>query len=547
MDFLRQPRREPQKPPSRKREADKKRSDREQEEVSAFFLQNIVPMNSNTRDRRKPTTAWPLNARGATADTSSHVSGPWRPSSQPQIAVENDPHPVTAHERSEGSKATTYLTWTASRRSSISRARLTSKSPKERNSIRSPSPLDVREALAETGVFHNTGIRCVVPNGEGDKNCVQDEPIMSRHSRRSPRFHFSRPRHDEPIRIIWYQDRGTMITQEDTPHTSPGKQIRTTPVRASAVTAQDRIRGASETPTTVQASSKTALASGVPAHPLCRTGVAHIIPGSKQLTDEPITINGNPKERDVQPERPISPKISVVERLEAAANNQRQSPMECGTTPNARYGGWYPGHAVGDFPSVPTSHEGADQWPTRTASSSMIRARDVPTVPASCFVSTQSTGPHVGDMPAHEILDETAGLLQCYETPCHQAFQVPPLLMASQNSWQAAQDGQGIRDYIAQLEREVLEKPQENVADEPASLVDLDSVDVIDDLGPARRHQPQTQLGTQLPSQMSATPIRHSTSGASRRGLIQSWKFDDTEEEERKFMSSFWRPNRQTS
>lgn len=544
MDFLRQPRREPQKPPSRRREADKKRSDREQEEVSAFFLQNIVPMSFDARDRRNPTTAWPSSARGATADTSSHVSEPWRPSGQLKNAVENDPHPVTAHERSEGSKAATYLTWTASRGSPVSRTRLTSKSPKERNSIRSPTPLDVREALADTGVFHNTGIRCAVTNGGDDKNIAQDEPIMSRHSGRSPRFRFSRPRYDEPIRIIRYQDRGTMITQEDIPHTSPGKQIRTTPVCASAVTTQDRIQGASETPTTVQASSKTGLASGVPVQPLCRTGVAHVILGSKQPTDEPITINGNSEERDVQPERPVSPKISVVERLEAAANNQRQSPMECGTTPNARYNEWYPEHRVGNLPSIPTSHDGAYRWPTRTAGSSMNRVRDVPTVPASCFVSTQFTGPHVGDMPAHEILDETAGLLQCYETPCLPAFQTPPVLMANRNSWQAAQS---IQDYIAQLEREVLEKPQENVADEPASLVDLDSVDVMDDLGLGRRHQPLTQFGIQLPSQTNDTPIRHSTSGASRRGLIQSWKFDDTEEEERKFMSSFWRPNRQSS
>lgn len=545
MDFLRQPRREPQKPPSRKREADKKRSDRERQEVSAFF-QNTSSRNPDTRDRKKPTAAWPSSAREPTADASSQVSGLWRPASRPAIPDENVPRPRTTpqqqqqqHEQRESSKATTYLTWTTSRGSSLSGARFASKSPRRRNSTRSPTPLDVREALAETGVFRNTGIRCMVPNGQDDRNYAQDDRSMSKHSGTSPRFQSRRPRQDEPVRIIRYQDRGTMMVQEGTPHSSPSKHTRTSHVHAFSVTTRDTTQQASATPTIAQTSPNTASTSGVPVQPPCRTGVEHVVPNAKQPADEPLPSKENAKERDVQPERPMAPKLSVVERLEAAANSHWQSPTERETMPNARYSEWHPGYPAGHLPSRPISHEGAYRWPIETAGLSMIRGRDMPiAAPASCFVSTQSMGLHVGDMPTHEMLDET---------PCNQAAQVPPYLMASQNSWQAAQqDRQGIQDYIAQIEREVLEKPQDNVADEPAPLIVLDNMDAMDDVEPARGHPFTTQLGVQLPSRISATPVRNSPSGAERRYLMPSWNFEDTEEEERKFMSSFWRPNRQS-
>lgn len=534
---------------SRKREADKKRSDREREEISAFFLKGNIPIISDTtRAGSKPAGALLSSADGATGDTSSRVSGRGRSPSQSAVAVQCGLRPSMAQEREwnehvQGSKATTYLSWTTSRGSPRPRARLASQSTGEQNSIRSPTPPDVREALVETGVFHNTGIRYMGPTVEDRETWSRDEVTMSRQPGRSPRILASRTHQNEPIRIVRYQDRGTMVTQEDAPQKFPDEHIRDTHVRPPAVTSEERLQEAPKTPPAAPLQTDPALASRIPSQLMRRTGDAHVSPGSNQATGNPIAINGHGDEQDIRPERPVSPKLSVVERLEAAANSHRRERSERETTQNARHSEWYLGYPGGGLESIPLSHEGAYWWPACTARLGMVRDREIPVTAASCFVSSESAGPLVRNTSVHEMTSEAAGHVRYYEPPGYWAVDVPPSVMFDQNARQVGQRGQGMREYITQLEREILDKPHEDVVWEPTPCLDLDIVEERDDRAPTG-HQPQTRSGIRPPSRMNSTSLRQSPGGAPRLGWVQSWNFEDTEEQERKFMSSFWRPNR---
>lgn len=550
MDFLRQPRREPQKPLSRKREADKKRSDRERQEISAFFLQTSVPNKLDTRDRSMLTAAWVPSADGATPDTPGHISRRRRPSSHTAVVVRNDHHPAMAQDQArnnvrEGSKATTYLSWATSRESPTGRSRLASDSPDEqgRPHVRSPTPLDVREALAETGVFHNTGVRCRAPGGEDNKTWSKGEHNTSKQLVNSPYLQFSRTCQDEPIRIVRYQDCGTMATEEDPPENDPNKRVQEVRVHGPAVTAQDRIQDASETLTTVLITSNAALTSEAPAQPFLRTEDVHGSSSSKQATDNPIAVDEKSEERDVRPERPVSPKLSIVERLEAAVSNQWQNLTEHETLQDTRQSNQYPEYSDRSLESIPLSRHDVSPWQTPAARLGMIRERELPLATSSYFVSTDSMGPLVRDTPVHEMTNKAAEFLQFYEPPSHWAVQAPPLLGSSQDSKDAAQDGQSLREYITQLEREMLDRPQEDVAFESAPPADVDNMDVRYYPQPDR-HQTQAQVCNQPPSRMSASSIQPSPGATLRLGWVRDWNFEDAEKE-RRFMSSFWRPNRQ--
>lgn len=542
MDFLRQPRREAQKPLSRKREADKKRSDREREDVSAFFLQGNVPIALDApRNRSKPAAAVLSSADSLNGDTSSRASGRWRSSSQSAIVAQSGLLASTGQEQErnehlQGDKATTYLSWTTSHASSRPGVQLASQSPGKQISIHSPTPTDVREALAETGVFHNTGIPYMGPITGDHETWSRDEVAMPRRFGGSPRILASQTYQNEPIQIVRYQDRGTMVTQEDIPRKRPDEHIGNIHVRPHAINPlKERLQGASKTSLGAPTQTNAALASGVPTQLVRRTTDAHVSPSPKQAPSNHFTIDGQDKEHGTRTGRPVSPKLSVVERLEAAANSHWREPTERETIHDARHGEWYPGPQGDGRESMPLSREGARWWPAHTARLGMVRNRETPVTVSSCFVSTEFPELLVRDTSAHEETGEADGFVQYCEHPDHQAVDISPSMMFDQNTKQAGQGGHGMREYITQLEREVLASMHGDVSWGP-TLEERDNRALT-------RHQSQTEIGTQPPSRMSPTLLQQSSKAASHPSWVQAWNHEDTEEQERRFMSSFWRPN----
>lgn len=531
MEFLKQPRREPQRPLSRKREAERKRSDREREEISAFFIQGSVPGTSATRDRNVLAATWPSSADGATPETSSRISGRQRLSSQPDFLTENGIHLAMAQEQRraderEGSKTTTYLSWPTSREAAGTRVRLGSKSPEKQDGFHthSSTPPDVREALAETGIYHNTGVCHMAPGNKRDETSSRDEPSKARQSEIYSRAQASRRSLDEPVRIVRYKDRGTMVTNEDAPYPRPDKHMREICVNTLAATGLDSTLEASKPPKTLPIVSPIALASEAPIPLFSRTEDAR-------------------SEPDIGPERPTSPKLSVVERLEAAANSHRQHLMEHEARRVTRDSDRYAVHSDRSSEFMPHSHQGNYRWPTLTDKLGTTQHVGMPVIVSSCFTSKEPTELVVRSASVHDMADETADIEQSYEPPRRWPAQVPPLLLANQNLTRSTQDRQSMQEYITQLEQEVLDRPQEDPVFESAPLGNPDNTEVDDNVESAH-HQFQTQIDVQTLSRVSAATMQQSPSGAPHLRWVRAWNYDNPEEEERRFMSSFWRPNR---
>lgn len=550
MDYLRKPRRESQKPQSHKCEADKKRADREREEVSAFFLQPNAPSNIDLREKSKPTTAWFPSADGAPVDTSSHVSGRRRHSSYAAVAAEQDRYPAVAHERepnekSEEGRTTTYLSWTPtpSRASSKTRTRLTRKPPKDQNSSRSQTPARVREALAETGIFHNTGIRRMATNCEDDKIWSRPEQVVPQQRERSPHHPVSwthQERRDEPIRIVRYQDRGTMVNQDDTRYSSPDKRKIEVHIRTCAATGRERTQKASEVPKSTSVGSRAAVASGLQTQPLCQIEDPRTFLGSSQVFENPTATDDNDAEREAQPERAVPPNLSIVERLEAAASNHQWNFIELETAQPAGRSDWYSGRSGGSVPeSRSLFHENALQWPAHTT---RLEARETPVAMRPCFKPKQSLGPLDRHTTMRDATIERPDFAYHYTSPIQWADQIAPSLLPTQNPTYLSQHTQDMRRYITQLEGEVLGGPQEDAEFESPPLVDLDTINMGEDLG-STCHQVQEQYGVRFPSRLSVTPMQEHPSGASNLGWVRAWNLEDNQEEERRFRTSFWRPN----
>lgn len=502
---------------------------REREEVSAFFLHGNAPNMPEARVRNGSIAAMPSSADGATADASSHNSGHRHPSDQPVYAFETGVQSVVASEKerkeqSEASKATSCFSWTTSRESSNTRA---------------------RQALLDTGIFNNTGIQY---EAQGAKvNNVQGSGKLTtprQHKASSTSLDATQAYQDKSIRIVRYQDRGT---QHDRPYTHLDKHMQDIYKCDAASLPHDKSQTI-PAEQTLEAEKRVQKCFGGPGimptngvlwKPLPRSKETCMPGGPSQANEMPSANNANGEERDARLKRPASPKLSIVERLEAMANIHAQQAAECEAAQNARHDDGNSGSPARSLESMPLSYGSAHCWPTRAARAGSIRDRAMPMPSTSCFAFKVSARPSIRDT----VTDEKASLAQPYGPADHLAIQAPPSSLSKQARWPVGQYEGGIREYIDQIEQEMVNGLQDDLAFGPETLVDLDGIDFEERSRPAHQQSP-SQVGVHSSSRTSATISKHNYSGSPQLEWTRTWDSENTEEEERRFLSSFWRPNR---
>ncbi|KAI0600169.1 hypothetical protein F4775DRAFT_599673 [Biscogniauxia sp. FL1348] len=179
MQFLKHQKRDSQpKPLSRHRLRERRRENREVEQVSSFFLPSKKGKSYRELShlpRKTERDAMNTNERDGHEQyyTQQRYSGSFEPSSPQQNGIStrqesSSPHnkshqlPINndniSEHRRKSSKATTYFTWSSSHPSPQTNRPDFKKGPYSSRSIRTATPELVRESLIATGVYRNTGI-----------------------------------------------------------------------------------------------------------------------------------------------------------------------------------------------------------------------------------------------------------------------------------------------------------------------------------------------------------------------------------------------------
>lgn len=230
MHFLK--RTPPSKPAPRGRERAKRRGERKLEEVSAFFLHKGMPEASSVPSRDQPINGAPSLDRATRDSSASSIDIPPHPS-RPD---EEYGHKSSHVDRESSRGAATNWTWSSSYvplERGIAQANVTRKHV----SAQSSTPSRSRNALERTGIFQNTGIRCFEGPKEvasatprSDNNSSNREPlamvsndIVNRESDSSR----------QKVRIVRYHDRGVMASEEA--ENTTGCRLKATGTRQDAV------------------------------------------------------------------------------------------------------------------------------------------------------------------------------------------------------------------------------------------------------------------------------------------------------------------------
>ncbi|KAI2473514.1 hypothetical protein F4781DRAFT_136254 [Annulohypoxylon bovei var. microspora] len=177
MQFLKHQKRNPQpKPLSKSRVREKRREDREMEEVSSFFLPHGADRNIRTpkphdpssrndyqdikyKARQFPSTRFQRISKLSPSGHRLH-SGPVHISQPRDETVESlslNSHGFVDDGKDSG-KNTAYFTWSTSRHSPQTSKRANSSSPDMPVSVWSTTPEPVRRDLIATGIYRDTGI-----------------------------------------------------------------------------------------------------------------------------------------------------------------------------------------------------------------------------------------------------------------------------------------------------------------------------------------------------------------------------------------------------
>lgn len=210
MHFLKRP--PPPKPVPRGRERAKRRGERELEEVSAFFLHKGLPEASGVPGRDQFASGASSLGRATRDSSASRIEVPPHQSRSDEEIGRNSP-PLDR----ESSRGATNWTWSSSYvplERGISQASVVRRPAP----AQSPSTSRSRNALERTGIFRNTGISCVqhqkesssaTPRSKEDSSnreplAVMSADIVNRQSRTSR----------QRVRIVRYHDRGVMADEE---------------------------------------------------------------------------------------------------------------------------------------------------------------------------------------------------------------------------------------------------------------------------------------------------------------------------------------------
>lgn len=304
MHFLKRP--PPPKPVSRGRERAKKRGERELEEVSAFFLHKGLPEAAGTSGRDQPTLSGASSLDRATRNSSASViDAPSHQSRSGEVYGYKSPDMDR-----ESSRGPTNWTWSSSY-VPLERGNAQASVAREHVPAQDPTPLRSRNALERTGIFKNTGITCI----ERSKG-VSSATSRSKNdgSNREPLAVVSagivnrqQDTSRQNVRIVRYHDRGVMASEEA--ETTAGRRQKVTEPRQDAV---EQPKGS--TPAKIAAAASTFKCSRVASED---EEVSH----PRGEGDVCIGAAFHAADHDTGLDRPRSPKRTVVEQLEAAAEN----------------------------------------------------------------------------------------------------------------------------------------------------------------------------------------------------------------------------------
>lgn len=564
MSFLKQSRREPQKPLSRRRELEDKRGEREREEISAFFLRKSLPERSDMQGRRRPGVSELSCHSDRAGDNPTHTHERLHALNQPRLLPESDNHLTQIHEQTpreekKESKASTYMTWSTSRASPGLR-----KPSVSHTRALSSTPVRVREALARSGIFDNTGI-AYGNSHTCEEHQIGASPKGGLASASSPPMgqtseQAAQPVLDQPVRIVRYQDRGTMAEQRSRDLENHSRQSSMQDGHATAQ-AEPFDATRQERPVDMAASAQVSM-SEVMTKPCKMINTTNTGSRDANMVDQAI----NPDEgmfcSEAGPKRPKSPKWAVVERLEAAAEGMRpaySAPALSTVAQTDRQ----PSQLVASnsFPRsfnshvaspksrlyAPTSSHDAD-W---MVSGPILRPGQRSRTPLELSTSLLST--KLGVLP--DKISAHYGVSQSqYPAVTHYLDQIasilpteaPPGLVtaytASPRGGHVHGAQQSLQDYIAEIERDMLDQPEagesssklswkETHTTRDSNLAELDA-DVEHESGDA-----PTFVGGNGPPLDRAPSSASHHKWAAVAGLLE-------EDEEQRFMSSFWRPNR---
>ncbi|KAI1096084.1 hypothetical protein F5B19DRAFT_218935 [Rostrohypoxylon terebratum] len=173
MQFLKHQKRNHQpKPLSKSRLREKRREDREMEEVSSFFLPHGADRKNQTPRPRG--TIPNNNRRDAEYQTKQFTSTRFQGIPPPELPPYSDPTYVSPHDETvetlalsphgcvddgkDSGKSTTYFIWSTSHYSPRIRRRENSSSPDVSGSVWTTTPEKIRRDLIATGIYRDTGI-----------------------------------------------------------------------------------------------------------------------------------------------------------------------------------------------------------------------------------------------------------------------------------------------------------------------------------------------------------------------------------------------------
>lgn len=600
MHFLKRP---PPKPVPRGRERAKRRGERELEEVSAFFLHKGLPEASSVPGRDH------LASGASSLDKATRDSSVSRIEAPPHLSRSDKQYGHnSAHVDRESSRGATNWTWSSSYvplEQGVSQASV----------VRGPAPAQSsstsrsRNALERTGIFRNTGISCVqhpkevssaTPRTKENSSNREPPALMSadivNHQSDTSRQRF---------RIVRYHDRGVMAIEE----------AEDTAVRRQKATetGQDDV----EQPTRETPVKKTASANSVRR--------SRFAPEDKTVSHPQVEGNVytatafRAADHDLGPDRPRSPKCTVVEQLEAAAGDVESQELRndlarrltsLPVQEDMRSSSGHHNHLVPDVhdafqdgcPGIKPSFVDyrqmdlleTDQENTRLRSISdgrrgNQRADEANLNPQFALKRTSGNSHQVSniDQPAFEVQIASGACrgpsgtdsMAHYTLGNPSSAQMIPLNgdTASHNvmsDWPAAGPGQlrsnhffsraqsvlpesvgsspqrpnrqqSMEEYIAQMENDVLCRPQEDDIDGDSPMPNWHGLQDNDAV--YLECAPQARLsyfGAYDQDLLEDAQLKNQSIGQTYRGGGGVTPSSDVDQEEQRFMATFWRPNR---
>lgn len=545
MSFLKQPRRESQKPSSRRRESDARRGERERDDISAFFLHNSLSDRYDMQGRKQVDESVFPSPHGKTSDDffigpeRRHALNPYRPLS------DKDHGQVQSHESSprvdRGQiKPNRHISGTCRRPS-------TGREPSVSDShTLSSTPVRIREALIRSGIFDNTSISC--DNSHGHHMLESGKGGLASAKSTSMNQTLGKHAQPEPIRIVRYQDRGTMA---EATVTGPDDHDNHLSMQNRFPIPRDEPLDNARSQLSVDLSC-----AKIPVSEASISTTSH----SKKWGDQARRQDEGSSCSQMAPERPRSPKCAVVERLQAAVEYVRPSSCPPATPAIAqmnRHSSWSllgnrihsPSEAQAvstrSFLFVPSSGDDANRLaphlivrrfqrestllePPTPWCSMPIRATAGRISPSRDVWQTQS--PAVPHFP-----DQTSGAV-----PSKVQSQSVTARLASTQHNQSYGVHQSMQDYIVELERQILDQMGSGEDSGISSSKEVDFM-LNSDLPEVDIDVEHANAYIQSPEGLSGPYLDQAPRSASPHNWTVVAELE--KDEEQRFMASFWRPN----